>query len=112
LLDRADGSGDPLALAGLWDRHDGEVSCAVVTGPADDELAWLHDRMPVRLDRDQWDAWLDPANHDVDALLRLLHQANAVHLRARPVGTRVNDARNDGPDLVEALPGEAQPQLL
>jgi putative SOS response-associated peptidase YedK len=111
-LDRADGTGDPLALAGLWDRHDGEVSCAVVTGPADDELAWLHDRMPVRLDRDRWDAWLDPANHDVDALLRLLHEAGGVRLRARPVGTRVNSARNDGPDLVEALSGEAQPQLL
>lgn len=111
-LDRADGSGDPLALAGLWDRHDGEVSCAVVTGPADEELAWLHDRMPVRLDRDQWDAWLDPADHDVDALLGLLHESRCVRLRARPVGTRVNNARNDGPDLAEALSGEAQPQLL
>ena len=111
-LDRADGSGDPFALAGLWDRHDGEVTCAVVTGPADEELAWLHDRMPVRLGHDRWDAWLDPANHDVDALLRLLHESDGVRLRARPVGARVNNARNDGPDLVDTLDGEVQPQLL
>ena len=112
LLDRADGSGDPFALAGLWDRHEGEVSCAVVTGPGDGELAWLHDRMPVRLAPDQWDVWLDPANHDVDALLDLLRAPATVRLRARPVGPRVNSARNDGPELVEVLPGEVQPQLL
>ena len=111
LLDRADGSGDPFALAGIWDRNDGEVSCAVVTGPADDHLAWLHDRMPVRLDRHQWDRWLDPAHHDVAALLDVLQAPSTVPLRARPVGTRVNSARNDGPELAEVLPGEIHPQL-
>lgn len=112
LLDRADGSGDPFALAGIWDRHDGTVSCAVLTGPADDALAWLHDRMPVRVDQDRWDSWLDPGNHEPGELLEILHEPVCVPLRARPVGTRVNNARNDGPDLVEILSGEIQPQLL
>jgi putative SOS response-associated peptidase YedK len=112
LLDRAEGSGNPFALAGIWDRNAGEVSCAVVTRPADEALAWLHDRMPVRVDQAHWDEWLDPSNHDVDDLLALLHEDAAVPLRARPVGTRVNSARNDGPDLVEVLAGEIQPQLL
>ena len=111
-LDLADGSEEPFALAGIWDRNDGEVSCAVVTAPADDELAWLHDRMPVRLGRAQWDAWLDRANQDVDAVMALLRTPTAVRLRARPVGTRVNSARNDGPDLVTVMSGEAQTQLL
>lgn len=111
-LDRADASGDPFALAGVWDRNDGEVSCAVVTASADENLAWLHNRMPVRLDRDRWDTWLDPGNHDVTALLELLYAPATVALRARPVGTRVNSARNDGPELVEPLAGEIQPQLL
>ncbi len=111
-LDRADGSGEPFALAGLWDRNGGEVSCAVVTGPSDDALAWLHHRMPVRLDHAQWDAWLDPGNHDRAALLGLLHEPSTVPLRARPVGTLVNNARNDGPELIEILPGEVQRQLL
>jgi putative SOS response-associated peptidase YedK len=84
----------------------------VVTGPADEELAWLHDRMPVRLARHQWDAWLDPANHDVDGLLELLRSPSTVRLRARPVSYLVNSARNDGPELVEVLPGEVQSPLL
>jgi len=112
LLDLADGSGDPFALAAIWDRNAGQVSCAVVTGPADDDLAWLHDRMPVRLRGDQWGTWLDPTNHDVVGLLGMLEAPATVGLRARPVGTRVNSARNDGPELVEVLSGEIQPQLL
>jgi putative SOS response-associated peptidase YedK len=111
-LDPADGSGEPFALAGLWDRNDGEVSCAVVTGPADESLRWLHDRMPTRLSRDQWEPWLDPSNHDAGALLELLGGPSAVPLRARPVGTQVNSARNDGPELVDVLSGEVQPELL
>lgn len=112
LLDPADGSGAPLALAGLWDRNGDEVTCAVVTGPADADLAWLHDRMPVRLAPDSWDTWLDPANHDVEALLRLLEGPPAVPLRARPVSTRVNSAQNDGPDLVTIVTPEVQAELL
>ena len=112
LLDRADGSDEPFALAGIWDRNDGEVTCAVVTGPADETLAWLHDRMPVRLAPQRWDEWLDPTTHDVASLMDLLQRPTEVPLRARPVGARVNSARNDGPDLVTVLPGEAQPQLL
>jgi putative SOS response-associated peptidase YedK len=88
------------------------VSCAVVTGPADDALAWLHDRMPVRVDEDRWDTWLDPGNQEPVGLLELLNEPVSVPLRARPVGTRVNSARNDGPELVEVLPGEVQAQLL
>ncbi len=112
-LDAA-GVGEPFALAGLWDRNAGRVSCAVITGPADDDLTWLHHRMPVRLGRGRWDDWLNPSNHDVAACLELLQGSGsaAVPLRAQPVAALVNSARNDGPELVVALSGEIQPQLL
>jgi len=112
LLDLADGSGSPFALAGIWDRHAGDVSCAVVTGPADADLVWLHDRMPIRLEQDQWDDWLDPGNQDEQRVMELLHRPARVPLRARPVGARVNSAAHDGPELVAVMTGEAQAQLL
>lgn len=111
-LDAGDGLGAPLALAAIWDRHDGVVSCAVVTAEADENLTWLHNRMPVRVGPDRWDDWLDPAARDVGELMGLLSSPVSVPLRARPVSSRVNSARNDGPELVEIMSGEAQPQLL
>lgn len=54
----------------------------------------------------------NPANADAGSVMGLLEAPAAVRLRARPVGSRVNSARNDGPELVEVVSGEAQPQLL
>lgn len=111
-LDRADRPTAPFALAGIWDRNAGEVGCAVVTGPADHDLAWLHDRMPVRLGPERWDDWLDPRNHDGSAVVEMLHGPADIALRARPVSTRVNSARNDGPELVAIVTPDVHSRLL
>ncbi|MGH3988451.1 MAG: SOS response-associated peptidase, partial [Pseudonocardiaceae bacterium] len=64
-----DGSG--LALAGLWATWRGAdttapplVSCAVVTTDAVGPLAEIHDRMPLVLPAQAWEAWLDPDSDD------------------------------------------------
>jgi putative SOS response-associated peptidase YedK len=107
--------GEPMAFAGLWaawreaEVPDGDWlrSCAIVTTNANDALAPLHDRMPVVLEEDDWDRWLDPTVDDVDALSRLLVPARNDVLDAYPVGTAVNSADNDGPELVERVEFEA-----
>lgn len=107
--------GEPMAFAGLWaawrdaSEPDGEWlrSCAIVTTNANDALAPLHDRMPVVLEEHDWDRWLDPTVVDVDALGRLLASARNDLLVAYPVGTAVNSANNDGPELVERVELEA-----
>jgi putative SOS response-associated peptidase YedK len=109
--------GEPMALAGLWaawrDENDSEAdwlrSCVIVTTNANDTVAPLHDRMPVVLEERDWDRWLDPEPGDVDALARLLAPADDDLLVAYPVDTRVNNADNDGPELVERV--ELQPSL-
>jgi putative SOS response-associated peptidase YedK len=105
LLSAPDGS--PLALAGLWSRWSGDsgeslVTCAIVTTAANDDVAPLHDRMPAVVPRPSWVTWLDRGNVDVRAKLRLLAPAPAGSLVARKVSRRVNDARNDGPELLSA----------
>jgi putative SOS response-associated peptidase YedK len=99
-LRRPDGA--PFALAGLWDRwvsRNGEVveSCAILTQAARPPADAVHDRMPVVLEKPEWDTWLDPGVDDVSALLA----AHEPDLLVYPVSTYVNDPRHDDPRCVE-----------
>ncbi len=105
----------PFAFAGLWavwrDRDnldvDGEPlelhSCTILTCAANRAMAPVHDRMPVMLPEDTWDFWLDPSNTDPEATTELLVPAPSEVIRMHPVSTDVNNARNDGPHLIERL---------
>jgi putative SOS response-associated peptidase YedK len=101
----ADGS--LLALAGLWDRWEAPdspplVSCAIVTTTANDTVRPLHDRMPAVLVGNTWCEWLDPSLHDRRRLQALLRPAGPDVLTIARANRRVNDAGNDGPDLLSA----------
>jgi putative SOS response-associated peptidase YedK len=80
-------------------RHYG----GIVTADAVPAIRHIHDRMPAVLSVPEADRWLDPANHDVAALGRLLAERETQAFLARPVSRRVNDARNEGPELVEPV---------
>jgi putative SOS response-associated peptidase YedK len=102
-------SGEPFGMAGLWEtwRDPGsgeplESGCIVTTQPAP-SVAHVHDRMPVIVPPAAHAEWLDPGNADVDRLDRLLVPWQAGVLAARPVSRRVNDARNQGGDLIAPL---------
>jgi putative SOS response-associated peptidase YedK len=102
-------NGEPFGIAALWETWrdpaggDPLESCCLVTTVPAAELAHVHDRMPVIVPAASYAEWLDPRNGDVDALDRLLVPWGAGGLAARPVSRRVNDARNQGPDLIEPL---------
>jgi putative SOS response-associated peptidase YedK len=53
----------PFSFAGLWARNDklDITSCTILTMPAGEPMARLHDRQPVILAPEVYDAWLDPA---------------------------------------------------
>jgi putative SOS response-associated peptidase YedK len=101
--------GKPLALAGLWSAWrdpatgDERRSFAIVTTRANETMRPIHERMPVILPDDAWDAWLDPTFQDVAALRGVLAPAPDDLLRAYPVSGRVNDVRNDGPELLRPM---------
>jgi putative SOS response-associated peptidase YedK len=104
--------GSVLAMAGLYefwkDREADEwvVSYTILTTTAQDDLGHVHERMPLFLEPDAYDAWLDPAPHGADELLGLLVPAAPGRLDAFPVSTAVNNVRNNGPELI--VPLEAQ----
>src|SRR6478752_8012437 len=103
-----------LAMAGLYEiwrdptkPDDAEDrfrwTCTVITTQAEDSVGHIHDRMPLMVERDRWEAWLDPrVGGDVD----LLVPAAPGRLEAYPVSTLVSNVRNNGPELLEPLPLE------
>ena len=62
------GDGQPFAFAGLWESCclPGEQSpretCSLITTDANEMAREVHERMPVILSPENYDAWLDPAN--------------------------------------------------
>ncbi len=96
-------SGAPFVFAGLWedwrakDSDDSLQSTAIITTAANDFMSQLHHRMPVVLQQDAADRWLGG-----DEQLLSDASESSPAFRAWPVDRRVNNARNEGEDLVEA----------
>ncbi len=51
--------------------------------------------MPVILDPDNYDLWLDPGMQNVAAISELLKPYDAKSMRSYPVSSRVNSVMND-----------------
>jgi putative SOS response-associated peptidase YedK len=111
---RADGR--PLVLAGLWAGwRDPDLDAVVrtftiVTTSPNDQLADLHDRMPVILPDDAWAPWLAAGGADAAGLLGLFEPSDDIELVIHPVGRGVNDVRQDGPALIEPIRLEPVPE--
>jgi len=95
--------GEMLALAGIWSpTHDAPPTMAILTTRPNELLARIHNRMPVILDRDALDAWLDPdAEHGL--LEAMLRSAPLEALRMWPVSTAVNRVAAVGPELLRPI---------
>ena len=62
--------------------------------------------MPVIIAPEDYARWLDPADADQASITRMLMPFPSELMRAHAVGTRVNSARNDGPELLEPHPAD------
>jgi putative SOS response-associated peptidase YedK len=110
LIARTDGM--PLTLAGLWagwrDPSTERVvrTFTIVTSRPNDQMADIHNRMPVVVPEEIWPVWLDPLT-DASELQAILQPNDDVALQIYPVNRLVNDVRNDGPELIEPLAADA-----
>jgi putative SOS response-associated peptidase YedK len=101
----------PLLFAGLWERWhapDGsEVpTCTIITGPANELVRPIHDRMPVILPPEEAARWLEPGEKHPLELMPLLRAYRAQELEAYPVSARVNKPREESPDCIESITDE------
>ena len=83
--------------AGLAEYSAGADDLADAAG---DAVAPLHDRCPVLIDDADFDGWLDREVAG-PSLLGLLRPPPPDLLVRRPASRRVNNVRNDGPDLLD-----------
>jgi len=70
-------------------------SCSILTTTPNAVTSAIHDRMPVILDPDSYDLWLDPGMKDTSAASELLRPCDARLMRCYPVSTRINHVAND-----------------
>ncbi len=108
-------SGSPMTMAGLYefwrdasapedDPTAWLTTATIITTDARDAAGLVHDRMPLTVDAADFDTWLDPEHTDTAELRRLLHPPAGGELAIRAVSTAVNSVRNDGAQLLEAVP--------
>jgi putative SOS response-associated peptidase YedK len=99
--------GEPFAIAGLWERWEGEggplESCTLLTTEANELLAPYHDRMPVIVGPDDYEAWLDADARRSELLTPLLRPYPQGEMSAYAVSALVNSPSHDGPRCVEPL---------
>ena len=89
-----------FAFAGLWDRWKDPSgnwlkTCSILTTTRNAVTSSVHDRMPVILDPDGYDIWLDPGMTNVEAVSEMLKPFDARPMRCYPVSTRINHVAND-----------------
>ena len=95
---------EPFAFAGLWENWQSKISdesiqsTTLITTAADEFMSNLHHRMPVILRSETADRWLAGDDDLIDFAV-----SHGPQLRAWAVDRRVNNARNEGEDLIEAV---------
>jgi putative SOS response-associated peptidase YedK len=98
-----------LVFAGVmssWTPAKGEpamLTCSILTRAAEGPAADVHDRMPVILPDEAQSAWIDPKQTDGDKALAMAQEKAVTELDHYRVSTRVNNAKNEGADLIKTV---------
>lgn len=104
---------DPImCFAGLWERHgkddEAEDTFTIITTEPNELMVGIHNRMPVILRPDQFDAWLHPDAPSQPALAPF----PAKEMEAFEVSTRVNSPKNNDPSLLKREGEDDEPTSL
>lgn len=97
-----------MSFAGIYERWQGKDgkkinSFTIITTDANNQVSYLHDRMPAILHSEEFSFWLDPANHDTKALKEILLPYEDKDIEYYPVSKKVNSPRNQEKELVEPV---------
>lgn len=91
---------NPFLMAGIWDYRGGDESqptVAILTTQAPLDLEAIHDRMPVIIPNELIYNWFEQPDN------RLLMPLSSGVFQADPISTRINNARNEGPECLKQI---------
>ena len=99
---------EPFALAGLWDvwrKPDGKrvESFTIITTEPNELVRPIHNRMPVILQPEDEEQWLDASRTPFAKARSLLKPYPEELMDAHDVSTVVNSAKYDGPDCIQPV---------
>ncbi len=99
--------GGVFVCAGIWDRWtsvtDDLETVSVLTMPSNELVMPMDPRMPVIVNEEHFDSWLDPNTKDPVKLLALFKPFPAEQMECWPVSTRVNDPVEDDSELLTPI---------
>lgn len=98
-----------FGFAGLYDiwkdKQTGKeiYSYTIITTKPNNLVGKYHERMPVILEKDDEETWLNPDNTEPEQLLPLLQPYPADKMEEWQVGDAARNPRNDYPELVKPV---------
>jgi putative SOS response-associated peptidase YedK len=99
--------GSVFALAGIWEtwRTQTEVveSCSILTTAASEIIEDIHDRMPVILQPESYQLWLNPPCQQRKQILQTLQTISVPQMVRRQVSSRVNSIRFDDAECAQTV---------
>jgi putative SOS response-associated peptidase YedK len=84
-----------FGIGGRTQAGNGLETCSILTTTPNAVTLAVHDRMPVILDPDNYELWLDPGMQNVSEASQLLKPFDAGLMSSYPVSTRINHVAND-----------------
>ncbi|KHJ73126.1 SOS response-associated peptidase [Rhodococcus sp. Chr-9] len=115
----APADGSRICMAGVWaewrDPRNPKApplsSTAILTAQSVEQLGNVHERMPLILPPERWDAWLDPDSlGHPDLIVPSVEAISAIEIRR--VSAKVNSIRNNGPELLQPDDGAGDQMVL
>ncbi len=95
-----------LMFAGIWEHWMGAdgnelETCSIIVTEANDAVRPIHERMPVLLDQENFDKWLDRGHQHTDDLLPMLKPSDPLPLEVYRVSREVNNPEQEGARLIQ-----------
>lgn len=106
------GDGHPMVFAGIWasrqepDSGAWQRTCSIITQDAEGVISSIHDRMPIALVPEVWEAWLDRDLREPEAALSLLQPIDPDTIMEHVVSRKVNSVKNNTQDLRDQVAPE------